>query len=113
MRALLVSTYDLGRQPLGLASPAAWLRQAGVGIYSVMSYAVEQRTREFGIRMAIGASAADVIGRVVRRGVTIGLLGSAAGLGGVAALQRFLTTLLYGVSATDWISYAAAAGVTM
>jgi putative ABC transport system permease protein len=82
---------------------------AAVGIYGVMSYAVERRTREFGIRMAIGASASDVIGRVVRRGLAIGAIGSAIGLSGVAVLARFLTTLLYQVSATDWVSYSAAA----
>lgn len=82
---------------------------AAVGIYGVMSYAVEQRRREFAIRMALGADASDVIGRVVRRGAVIGALGSALGLAGVAALSRFLTALLYQVSATDWISYTAAA----
>jgi putative ABC transport system permease protein len=82
---------------------------AGVGIYGVMSYAVAQRTREFGIRMALGAEASDVIGRVVRRGLAIGAIGAAIGLAGTAALARFLTTLLYQVSATDWISYGLAA----
>jgi putative ABC transport system permease protein len=82
---------------------------ATVGIYGVMSYAVEQRRREFGIRMALGANGSDVIGRVVRRGLFIGALGSAIGLAAAGALARFLATLLFQVSATDWISYGAAA----
>jgi putative ABC transport system permease protein len=82
---------------------------AAVGIYGVMSYAVEQRTREFGIRMALGAKASDVVGRVVMRGAAIGLAGSAIGLAAVGGLSRFLQSLLFHVSATDWVSYSAAA----
>jgi putative ABC transport system permease protein len=82
---------------------------AAIGIYGVMSYAVEQRRREFGIRIALGASPSAVIARVVRRGLWIGALGSALGLAAVGALARFLATLLFQVSATDWISYSAAA----
>ena len=84
-----------------------------IGIYGVMSYAVAQRVREFGIRMALGARPASVIGQVVRRGATIGLAGSVIGLAATAALSRFLQSLLYGVSAIDWISYAAAAAVLL
>jgi putative ABC transport system permease protein len=88
---------------------AVSLLLAAVGIYGVMSYAVEQRTREFGIRMALGAKASDVVGRVVMRGAAIGLAGSAIGLAAVGGLSRFLQTLLFHVSATDWVSYSAAA----
>jgi len=83
---------------------------AAIGIYGVMSYAVAQRTREFGIRMALGASASAVVRCVVWRGFAIGAIGSGIGLAGVGALSRFLRGLLFNVSATDWISYAAAAG---
>ena len=88
---------------------AVALLLAAVGIFGVMSYAVERRTREFGIRMALGAGASDVVGRVVRRGLAIGAAGSAIGLAGVAALSRFLSALLFHVSALDWISYSTAA----
>jgi putative ABC transport system permease protein len=84
---------------------------AMIGIFGVMSYAVEQRAREFGIRMALGARPASVIGAVVRRGAAIGIVGSAIGLAATGALARFVKALLYRVSATDWISYTAAAAV--
>jgi putative ABC transport system permease protein len=82
---------------------------AAIGIYGVMSYAVEQRTREFGIRMALGAAASDVVRRVVLRGAAIGGIGSLLGLAAIGALSRFVRTLLFQVSATDWVSYSAAA----
>src|SRR5579872_1959973 len=82
---------------------------ACVGIYGVIAYSVTQRTQEFGIRMALGASRHDVFRLVLRHGTRLTLLG--IGLGIVAALivTRLLATLLYGISATDPLTFAAVA----
>jgi ABC-type antimicrobial peptide transport system permease subunit len=74
---------------------------AAVGIYGVVAYAVAQRTREFGIRMAFGASAATVRRLVVRQGVTLALVGVAVGIAASFAVTRAMASLLYGVTATD------------
>jgi putative ABC transport system permease protein len=100
LNALLVSLFA-----------AVSLLLAMVGIYGVMAYAVEQRVREFGIRMALGARPSDVIRRVVMRGAVLGIGGAILGLAATGLMARFLATLLFHVSATDWISYTAAAAV--
>ena len=79
---------------------------AGLGIYGVMSYAVNRRTREFGIRMALGAQARTVLGMVLRQGMGLALIGLTLGLAGALVLTRLMKSILVGVSATDTVTFA-------
>jgi len=82
---------------------------AMVGLYGVIAYSVSQRTREIGVRMALGAQRADIFRNVLAHGMTLTLAGIVAGLGAALALAGFLSGLLYGISALDPATYA---GVT-
>jgi predicted permease len=95
---------------LGIAGGTALLLGL-VGIYGVISYSVSQRTREIGIRMALGAERRDVQRMFVSHGLRLTLIGIAAGAAAAAALTRGMSTLLYGVSAIDPLTYAAVAAV--
>ena len=91
---------------LGLFAALA-LTLAAVGIYGIVAYAVTERTHEIGLRVALGAQRRDVVAMVVRQGMTMALIGTAAGVAASLALVRVMSGLLFGVSAADPITFAA------
>ncbi len=82
---------------------------SSVGIYGVISYLTGQRTHEIGVRVALGASSSDVLRMVLGEGMRITLIGVAIGLAAAFGLTRLITTIIYGVGATDPITFAAVA----
>jgi putative ABC transport system permease protein len=87
----------------------ASLLLAGVGLYGTIAYGVTQRRREFGVRLALGATPSDMFRLVLRNGSLLAAAGAALGLGGAMALVRGMESLLYGVSPVDPITFAVAA----
>ena len=107
-----IITYTLGRTRL-----AAWLlglfaalavTLAVAGLYGIMSYAVNQRTSEIGLRMALGATTTDVLRMVIGEGSRVILVGLILGLAAAYTFNRLLVSLLFGITATDPLSYAGA-----
>jgi predicted permease len=92
---------------IGLFSLAALILSA-IGIYGLMHYFVEQRANEIGVRMALGARYQDVLALVLRQGMSLAALGATAGILGAFALTRMLSGLLFGVTASDPVTFAAA-----
>ena len=86
---------------------------SGIGLYAVLSYMVAQRTSEIGVRMALGAQRADVLGMIVRSGLTMALGGIAIGLAAAALLTRLMAGMLYGVEPFDPATFAAVAGILL
>jgi predicted permease len=105
------SVYNAAAQPrfqtllLGCFAAMALLLSA-VGLYAVLSYMVAQRTAEIGVRMALGAQRADVLSLIVRRGLTLAMIGIAAGLAASVPLTRFLAGMLYGIHPLDPLTLA-------
>lgn len=123
---LPVSTVRTGRELLAAASARTTftlimlaiaavvaLLLGTIGVYGVLSYTVSRRLREFGIRMAMGAEGGQIRGMVVRQGLGVAAIGVAVGLIGGVALTRLMQALLFGVSATDPLTFAAVAVVLL
>jgi putative ABC transport system permease protein len=88
---------------------AAALFLAGVGVYGVLSFSVSQRTQEMGVRIALGAKQGDVLGLVVKQGVTLAAVGVVIGLVGAFGITRVIASLLYNVTPTDPLSFGGVA----
>jgi putative ABC transport system permease protein len=86
---------------------------ASIGLYGIMAYSVNQRQREIGVRMALGAARENVLRLVLKQGMSLVLVGVVIGLIAALVVGRFLSRMLYGVGASDPISIAGAAGVLL
>src|SRR5207247_5996083 len=104
---------SLARQRFNLALIATFavlaLVLAVVGLYGVLAIMVEQRRREIGVRLALGATPEDVVRALLGEGARVVAVGVALGLAGAFALTRVLSSMLYGISATDGATFAGAA----
>ena len=105
VRAISVGLQQFNSLMIGIFALVALLL-AAIGIYGVMAFAVTQRTREIGIRMALGARRTDVLKMVVMNGMKLAILGLVIGLVASWALTRFISTLLYGVEPTDPLTFS-------
>jgi ABC-type antimicrobial peptide transport system permease subunit len=103
------------RLPMQLLSAFALLALAlaSVGVYGVMAYSVASRSREIGVRIALGARPASVVRMVLRQGFTSAVLGAAIGVAGAVALGGALRGMLYGVAPTDLPTFAGAVAVLL
>lgn len=108
-----VMATTIGRQNFNMTLltvfAAIALLLASIGIYGLMAYSVEQRAQEIGIRMALGASQADMLRLVVLQGMKLAGIGVAIGLAAAFGLTRFLGHLLFGVNSSDPVTFAAVA----
>jgi putative ABC transport system permease protein len=106
---------SLARQRFAAAMLGAFaafaLLLAAIGVYGVISYLVTQSTHDIGVRVALGAQPAQILSLVVRQGMALAAVGIAAGLIGAVALTRVMTGLLFGVSATDALTFASVAAI--
>jgi predicted permease len=111
VRTMDERVYDsLARQRFASTMLAAFagfaVLLAAVGLYGVMSYLVTQSTRDIGVMVALGARSGDIIGLVMRQGMELAGIGIVAGIVGAMALTRVMASLLFGVSATDALTFA-------
>jgi ABC-type antimicrobial peptide transport system permease subunit len=84
---------------------------ACIGLYGLLSYEVARRTREIGIRLALGAQSGDVLRLIVKQGIVLALVGAAAGIGVALGVTRYLTSMLYDVHANDPVTMIAVAAL--
>jgi ABC-type antimicrobial peptide transport system permease subunit len=87
---------------------SAGLLMAVIGVYGVMSYSVQQRTQEMGVRMALGAQTSNLRNMVIGQGMMLSCIGVALGIGGAFAVTRFLANFLFGVKTWDPVAFIAA-----
>jgi putative ABC transport system permease protein len=115
MNQLLAQSARSRRWTMALLAAFAGLALllALVGVYGVMSWTVSQRTREIGLRMALGAGAGQVRRLVIGYGMKLSGLGIAVGLAGAYALRRILTSLVFDVSTSDPLIYAGVAALML
>ena len=105
VKSISVALYSFSSATLGVFGGVALLL-AAVGIYGVMAFAVTQRTHEIGVRMALGARRFDVLKLVVNDGMKLAILGVAIGLIGAWGVTRLMQSLLFGVQATDLLTFS-------
>jgi putative ABC transport system permease protein len=86
---------------------------AAIGIYGLMSYTVEQRMQEFGIRLALGAATSDMLAMIVRQGMLLAGIGLTIGLGAAYGLTRLLAKFMFGMKVNDAVAYTAVAGTLL
>ena len=86
---------------------------AAIGLYGLLSYMVVERSLEIGLRIALGAKKTDVLGMIVRRGLTLALIGLATGLAASAMVTRLLSGMLYGIQPFDPVAFAGMTGVLL
>ncbi|HET8646098.1 MAG TPA: FtsX-like permease family protein, partial [Vicinamibacteria bacterium] len=115
MDQLVAASWGDRRFNLGLLGAFAGLALllAGIGIHGVTAYAVARRTREIGVRMALGARAADVLRLVLRQALSLAVLGLLAGLAGALALRRLVAGMLFGVGPSDPLTLAGVAAAAV
>jgi putative ABC transport system permease protein len=87
------------------------LAMATVGTYAVMAYSVAERTHEMGVRIALGAQSSDVLTLVLKRGLTLAMIGIGMGFVGALAMTRALAQLLYGLTPTDPLTFGGVSAV--
>lgn len=111
MKQHMANALYMDRIPAVVSSGLAVLGMllAAIGLYGVMSYAVNRRTHEFGVRLAMGAQERDVLGLVMRQGLKLALVGVPIGLAAALAATRVMSSFVYGVSPGDPLTFAASA----
>lgn len=112
LTGLGVGVYDLTARSLGIIGVVA-VALMSLGIYGLVAYTVQQSVHDTGIRLAVGAPRSHIVRRFMARGLVLGTTGAIVGIGASMTLTRLMADLLFGVSATDPLSFAGASGVVI